>query len=349
MKIDFSLYKRTRSFSLNATGAFEDSPIGLLGPRRSGKTMLLELIAGYIKPTSGHLRLNDEELYSSERRVNVPMKKRKAILISSDPLLFPHMSVKKNILYGLKTPPEKTHSSQIIDLLNLYNSIDRKVGNLDFWERERVALARAIIRRPDIILVDEPIASAPLARQDFVELLRRINRYLKVPLIYASHSPSEMIYLTEHLIIIKNGLISTSGSTSEVLLDKNFWSEHNFEAFQNIYELNLLEYNEEQACLSLDFFGTPIAAACQYSDIRPRYKVSIRADAIEILPTKRTSINGEQLIPAKVELIIPCDKHAIVYLTSGGEGCFVKSSASPQIKENDQVFLACQKGSIVVL
>jgi molybdate transport system ATP-binding protein len=209
--LDFDLTLTQGAFTLEAAYASSARSLGLVGPSGSGKTTLLEAIAGLRRPTRGHIRLARRELYSSGRGIDVPVHRRRVGYVPQDLALFPHMNVRRNVLYG-EDRGSGMRLDRVAEMLEIASLLARNVGDLSGGERQRVALARALMSSPDLLLMDEPLASldVPLRRR-IVPYLQRIRDELQVPIVYVSHDEEEVAAIAEWVMRLDRGRVAASG------------------------------------------------------------------------------------------------------------------------------------------
>jgi molybdate transport system ATP-binding protein len=210
-------------FSLEVAGDFGPGITALFGPSGSGKTTLLNCLAGLLKPDDGEIVLYGRDLYRGSPNMFVPPEKRRIGLVFQDGALFPHMSVSGNIMYGRARTPEADRLvdvDHVVDLLGLRPLMDRSPESLSGGERQRVAIARALAMSPRLLLLDEPMASLDARLRGVVlSYLRRVHDDLGIPMIYVSHSISEVLALADDALVLSRGRVVASGRPSRVLLD----------------------------------------------------------------------------------------------------------------------------------
>jgi molybdate transport system ATP-binding protein len=192
--------------------------IALVGPSGSGKTSVLEAVAGLRTPVRGRIAVAGHALFDTATHTNEPSRARRIGYVPQDILLFPHMSVRQNIAYG--APRNGGADDTLVGgLLELDALMDRRVSSLSGGERQRVALARALHSRPDVLLLDEPLAAVDLARRRrIVDALLRIRDDLGVPLLYVTHSPDEAMAMADYAIALDEGRVVASGRPRDVVL-----------------------------------------------------------------------------------------------------------------------------------
>jgi molybdate transport system ATP-binding protein len=206
----------------NVAAAFEapDGVTALFGPSGSGKTSIVSMVAGLITPDRGRIVCNGTVLFDSARRVCVSPHRRGIGYVFQDGRLFPHMTVAQNLDYGrrmYRIPPDADERERVIALLDIARLLDRRPGKLSGGERQRVAIGRALLMRPHLLLLDEPLASLDQARKReiFPYLLRLRDE--TVPMIYVSHNAGELRRIATTIVRIDDGRVSGVGGTE--LLD----------------------------------------------------------------------------------------------------------------------------------
>jgi molybdate transport system ATP-binding protein len=202
---------RQQAFVLHVREAASVEVLGLFGPSGSGKTSLLEAIAGIRTPSQGEIRVADRLLFSSTHRINVPPQDRHIGYVPQDALLFPNMSVKRNILYGRGARDNQQTLEPLVEMLELQQLLERTVDRLSGGEKQRVAIARAMMIRPSILLLDEPLAGVDRERRDVIlPYILRIRKELHVPLIYVTHDEDEMTAIADRVLRLSEGRVVTA-------------------------------------------------------------------------------------------------------------------------------------------
>ncbi len=193
----------------------------VFGPSGAGKTTLLECIAGLLTPNSGRISIADYVLFDSERKVDVDVRRRKIGYVFQDLALFPHLTVKKNVEYGIRSLPKIVREQKveaIADSFRIGALTSRKPGKISGGERQRVALARALIINPCVLLLDEPLAALDdKTKSKIIDDLRAWNAMNRIPVVYVTHSREEVFALGERVLLLEAGRIVGEGTPAEVM------------------------------------------------------------------------------------------------------------------------------------
>lgn len=211
--IEVALQHRLGGFVVDASFTAPDGVTALFGRSGSGKTTILNAIAGLIRPDQGQIVLNGRKLLT--RDICVPAHKRRVGYVFQDARLFPHLSVQDNLRYG-----GQHDEARIISMLGLSGLLQRRPGSLSGGEKQRVAIGRALMSKPEILLLDEPLAALDSARKaEILPYLEALRDGAGIPMIYVSHAIAEVARLATTLIVLQNGKVRQAGPIHDVLSD----------------------------------------------------------------------------------------------------------------------------------
>jgi molybdate transport system ATP-binding protein len=212
--------KQLGEFAVEAAFTSEGRVTGLFGASGAGKTSLINMIAGLLRPDRGIIAIDGETLDDTSARTHVPVHRRRIGYVFQDARLFPHLDVRKNLDYGRRMnrlTEDATQWRRVTELLDIGELLDRRPGKLSGGERQRVALGRALLSQPRLLLMDEPMGSLDEERkEEILPYLVRLRDEAGIPMVYVSHDPSEMRKLATQIAIIKRGRVTAFGGT-EVL------------------------------------------------------------------------------------------------------------------------------------
>ncbi len=199
------------SFELDAALHLNQRVTAIFGPSGSGKSTLLGIIAGIIKPDSGRIVVDGDCLFDSDKRINKPVHERRIGLVFQDGRLFPHLNVMQNLSYALHFIPKEQQQfklEQIAQLLEITPLLKQRPHQLSGGEKQRVALGRALLSSPRLLMLDEPLASLDdRLKSQILPFLKLVADEIQIPMIYISHSRKEIMQITSNLIHIQNGKV----------------------------------------------------------------------------------------------------------------------------------------------
>ena len=220
--LDLQVKKKQGQFLIDS--AFASRKIGitaLFGVSGAGKTSIINMVAGLARPDKGRIIINGRSLFDSEAGLDVPPEKRRIGYIFQDGRLFPHLSVRANLTYGMNLTPEKERYlslDQIIELLGIGHLLKRRPAKLSGGEKQRVAIGRALLTSPSLLLMDEPLASLDLARKaELLPFIARLAQELSIPILYVSHSLNELINLADTIIVLEAGRVVAQGDIDDLM------------------------------------------------------------------------------------------------------------------------------------
>jgi molybdate transport system ATP-binding protein len=210
-------------FTLEASAELHGNVTAIFGPSGAGKTSLLDLVAGLRRPKSAWISLNGRTLCDTAGRINVPTRSRDLGYVPQDLALFPHLSVKQNLLYGRKQTAKDNpifSFDHVVGVLEIGSLIERGVNDLSGGERQRVALARALLASPKLLLLDEPLASLDAKlKARIIPYLRRVREEFNVPMLYVTHDADEVKALCDEVVVMERGRFLRIGKPAEMLAD----------------------------------------------------------------------------------------------------------------------------------
>lgn len=207
--------KQLGEFSLHASFASEGRVIGLFGASGAGKTSLVNMIAGLLRPDRGTIVIDGETVDDTAAGIHVPAWRRRIGYVFQDARLFPHLDVAQNLDYGRRMnrlPADPVQHRRIVDLLDIGALLDRRPGKLSGGERQRVALGRALLSKPRLLLLDEPLGALDEARKlEILPYLVRLRDEANVPMVYVSHDAAELRQLATQIVMLKQGRVTSFG------------------------------------------------------------------------------------------------------------------------------------------
>jgi molybdate transport system ATP-binding protein len=207
--LDISVTCSLDDFTLDFTAASQARSLALFGPSGAGKTSLALMLAGLLTPHSGHIRLGSDTVFDHTQSINLPPQKRRIGIVFQDGRLFPHLTVKQNLLYARlqrAVSPDALTLETVLALLDLAPLLARHPASLSGGERQRVAIGRALLSDPRLLLLDEPLSALDAARrEDIIVYLQRLRDADLVPMILISHRRDEVLRLAEAVLLVSEG------------------------------------------------------------------------------------------------------------------------------------------------
>jgi molybdate transport system ATP-binding protein len=220
MDLTVKAQKQLGAFLLDADFTIQGDEIGVFGPSGGGKSTLVSLIAGLRHPDRGSISLDGETLFDSNLRVHMPPEHRRIGMVFQRPYLFPHLSVKSNLLYGYKRCDPKYRKitlNSVVDVMQIGQLLDRGVKYLSGGEKQRVAIGRAVLSNPRLLLMDEPLSAVDdNLKFQIISYLRDTCEIFKIPYLFISHALLEMRVMADRVLVVADGRV-TGQVTAEYL------------------------------------------------------------------------------------------------------------------------------------
>lgn len=207
-------------FAIDAAFESAGGVTALFGRSGCGKSSIVSMIAGLVRPQSGRIMLGDRVLFDSAAGIDIPTRRRRLGLVFQESRLFPQFSVKRNLTYGRWAGGRRDARTvdEVVDLLGLGDLLDRRPRTLSGGERQRVAIGRALLAAPEILLMDEPLASLDTPRKaEILPYLERLRFDAGMPIVYVSHAIDEVARLAETLVLVADGRVAAAGPVNDIL------------------------------------------------------------------------------------------------------------------------------------
>lgn len=246
------LHTRLDRFDLDVEADCAGPVTAVFGPSGAGKTTLLQLIAGLRRPDAGRIELDGRVLFCDDEGTDTPPEKRRLGVVFQDDLLFPHLTVRQNLLFGhdlLAPAARRLAPERVIDLLEVGPLLDGRPTNLSGGERQRVALGRALLSSPDLLLMDEPLASLDQGlKSRIIPYLRHVRSDLGIPILYVSHSVAEILELTRQVLVLRRGRVVAHGDLFDVARNAEVLPLLDEHGFDNVLPVVIVD-SDGGACI----------------------------------------------------------------------------------------------------
>ena len=339
----------SESFTLDVSFTASGGITMLFGASGAGKTTLLECISGLLVPDTGRVAVSETVLFDREKRINVPVAQRRVAYVFQTLALFPHMSVEANIAYGLDRLPQEQRRKAVDYIVEGFRIRDlrhRRPGEISGGERQRTALARALVTEPRVLLLDEPLSALDVATKSaIIADLRAWNEAQRIPVMYVTHSREELFALGERVIALERGRIVAEGLPQEVLQAPRLESMAQAAGFENIFDATVSALHEDMGTMTCRASeAVHIEAPLGHMAVGDAVRVGIRAGDILLANAKPQGLSARNLLPGKIVSLTRRDVTVIARVDAGG-GLEVEVHLTP----GAQQALALTKGSEVWL
>jgi molybdate transport system ATP-binding protein len=304
MSLDVDVAHRLGSFTLEARFVSEGRLTAFFGRSGSGKTSLVNIIAGVIRPDRGRIVLNDTTLLDTERRLFVPKHNRRVGYVFQEGRLFPHLTVRQNLLFGrwfTPTRERQVNLDQVLDLLGIGHLLDRRPGALSGGEKQRVAIGRALLTSPRLLLLDEPLASLDETRkEEILPFIERLRDEAHVPIVYVSHSLPEVARLATTVVMLLDGRVVGVGPPTEVLGRADLIAPYAAAEGGVLIEATVSGRDQTFGLTTLQSRAGPFQAPELDLPIGTPVRIRIRARDVMIATTRPDGLSALNVVPGVI-------------------------------------------------
>lgn len=297
----------------------------LYGHSGSGKTTCLRCIAGLEQAEQGFIQVNDEVWQDSDKRIFVPPHKRALGYVFQEASLFPHLSVRANLEFGLKRIPRqqrRVDMAHATELLGIGHLLERNPQNLSGGERQRIGIARALLTSPKLLLMDEPLAALDTQRKnEILPYLQRLHDELDIPVLYVSHSQDEVARLADHLVLLSDGKALASGAIGETLARLDLPLALGDDAGV-VIEGHVSAYDADYQLLTLQLPDTDLSIRVTHAPMTKgqalRCKVQARDVSLSLQGVEQSSILNRLPVTVISEIGADNAAHVLIRLNAAG-------------------------------
>lgn len=333
MTFSVSLQHRFAGFALDAS--FEAPAPGitvLFGASGSGKSTILACIAGLLSADRGRITLDEQTLFDRDRKIDLPAEQRRAAVVFQDARLFPHMTVRSNLLYGhRRSSGASIGFDAVTDLLGIAHLLDRRPRNLSGGERQRVALGRALLARPRLLLMDEPLAALDATRkQEILPFLERVRDAARVPIVYVTHALDEVDRLADTLVLLENGKVLAAGPLHQLSARTDLPILSDRRDAGAVLSCRVTSHDEANGQTRLAFDGGSLVVSLFRGD---RARVRVRARDVAIAIEKPAGLSIRNVLPAVVASITAHGDHEAFVTLHLGPSTLIASLSRSAVDE----------------
>lgn len=321
--LELDVTKQLGVFRLDARFRAEGKVTALFGRSGSGKTTLTNLVAGLVRPDRGRVVLNESVVFDSERGTDVPPHRRRLGYIFQEGRLLPHLTVRANLLYGFRRTPASERSvglDEVVGLLGIEDLLERWPGVLSGGEKQRVAIGRALLASPRMLLMDEPLASLDnLRKAEVLRYIERLRDELSVPIVYVSHSIEEVTRLAHTMVVLSEGSVVAQGTVRDIMsrLDLAPFTGR-FEAGA-VIEARVAAHDLAYEITRLEFAGGELFVTGVDALVGEPVRVRVRARDVALALERPGATTFRNIVKGRVAAIVESDgPMAEVQLDAGG-------------------------------
>lgn len=295
---------RLGSFLLQPKFTLRTTFTALFGPSGCGKTSTLKLIAGLIAPAKGAISLQGQVLCDVATKYTMPPERREIGLIFQDGRLFPHLSARGNLEFGLKnTPPAKRRLrfDEVVDVLQIAHLLERKPATLSGGEIQRIAIGRALLTSPQLLLMDEPLAAVDIpAKLSLLLELQKIRDAFQIPIIYVSHDLGTVLNIASHVMRMENGRIVAEGKPFEVLTDYVHKPLMATDEIRNLLEMTIIGHDATHGTTEVSCRGIRFTLPRLAGEAGKKMMIDIPASEIILAVEKPVGLSARNVLAGKV-------------------------------------------------
>ena len=314
MRLTLAISKRYSAFNLELDVTLDQPRTGIFGPSGSGKSTLVNLIAGLEQPDSGRIELDGETLFEAGR-LDLPPEQRRVGIIFQQPNLFPHLNVTSNLLYGMKRCPVSRRDIDVkalVEVLGIGHLLKRGINNLSGGEKQRVAIGRAVLSNPRLLLMDEPLSALDdTLRFQIIEHLKTVSREFDIPYLFISHSLLEMRLMADEVLAVAGGQQIGRNTPDELARQRLGTTPAGY--------INLLRLGKPEPAAGLYRYpwgGTGLLLSVASS--RPESIVELSSKDIMLFKRHPEAISARNLLPCTVHSLFDAGRKVGVELECGG-------------------------------
>jgi molybdate transport system ATP-binding protein len=252
IQVDIQL--KRANFDVVVKETFGMGITGIFGPSGSGKTSLLNAICGLARPEKGAISINGKKVFSADEKINVPVEQRRIGYVFQEGRLFPHLTVEKNLRYGMKGRDDDGMFKKVAELLKLGHILKSKPARISGGERQRTAIGRALLSSPELLLLDEPFSALDVnLRQQILPFILKIQQTIKIPIMVVSHDIADLLKLTNRVCLMKQGQVIGHDDYHVLLCQPELQTSFSSHSLINAVTMTVARVDEESGITTLSY------------------------------------------------------------------------------------------------
>ena len=321
MSLEVDIRHRLGRFALDVGFEAPDGVTVLFGRSGSGKTSVVNAVAGLLAPQEGRIVVAGRVLFDAAKRVSVPVHKRRLGYVFQEGRLFPHLTVRANLLYARRVQgrASDTGLSRVVDLLGLAPLLDRQPGALSGGEAQRVAIGRALLADPVMLLMDEPLAALDGGRKaEILPYLERLRAEAGVPILYVSHNVAEVARLATHVVALDEGRVMQAGPAGEILSDPGLVRVMGLRDAGAVLQARILRHAEDGVS-ELQVSGGVLCLPHLDVPVGTELRVRILAQDVMLATTRPEGISALNILPVEVQTVRRGEGPGVIVQLKAGE------------------------------
>ncbi|MCB1512297.1 MAG: molybdenum ABC transporter ATP-binding protein [Hyphomicrobiaceae bacterium] len=308
MSLEVSLGHAFDGFRVEVAFAAPPGVTALFGRSGAGKSTVVNAVSGLLRPSRGRVRVNGATLLDTAAGIDVPVHQRRIGYVFQDARLFPHLTVRQNLQFGGWFNRHRTKAGATLDdtveMLGIRHLLERRPGGLSGGEKQRVAIGRALLSRPRLLLMDEPLASLDEPRKaEILPYIEGMRDALDIPILYVSHSIPEVARLATTIVAMSEGRVVRSGPAAEVLADPNAFPLFGRQEVGSILTVTVVAHDHPDGLTELSFAGGRLIAPLVHAEPGATLRVRIRARDIILALRPPEDTSALNILPATVRTI----------------------------------------------
>ena len=307
--LDLAIRKRLGEFMLDVSFSVPEHGVtALFGRSGAGKTSVIAAIAGLLRPDEGRIQVAGRTLFDTSTGCDVPVHRRGVGYVFQDGRLFPHLSVRDNLLYGYRRSPARSRRiapDELLELLGIGALLARRPRDLSGGEKQRVAIGRALLAQPEVLLMDEPLASLDAPRKhEILPYLERLRDELRLPIVYVSHAIEEVVRLANQMVVLDAGRVAATGTPEQ--LGERLELRPLLGEFESgaVIDARVEEYDSRFELSTLAFDGGKLRVPGRAGDIGALVRVRVRARDVSLALVKPAAISVQNIFDGTVEELV---------------------------------------------